>query len=68
MSDSCEASVRKAEATASVIMAKKMALTRSENRPISNDSSVDTSSAHTTPSRMVPKDASSTELSAIATP
>ncbi len=49
MSDSCEASVRKAEATASVIMAKKIARTRSENRPMSSDSSNESSSAPTAP-------------------
>ena len=67
-SDSCEASVRKAEATASVIMAKKIAFTRNENSPISSDSTTDTTSAHSTPSSSTPQEASSTELSAIATP
>ena len=42
--DSCEASIRKADATASVIIAKKIARTRSENRPIANDSASDSSS------------------------
>ena len=49
-SDSCEASVRKAEATASVIMAKKIAFTRRLNRPMSSDRTSETASAHTTPS------------------
>jgi hypothetical protein len=38
--DSCEARTRKADATASVIIAKKIASTRSENRPIASASSV----------------------------
>ncbi len=38
--DSCEASTWKAEATASVIMAKKIAATRSENSPIARASSI----------------------------
>ena len=36
--ESCEASTAKADATASVIMAKKIARTRSENRPITSAS------------------------------
>ena len=48
-SDSCEASVWKAAATASVIIEKKIARTRSENRPIgsasTNDSASDASEA-----------------------
>ena len=48
-SDSCEASVWKAEATASVIMAKKMALTRSENSPTASDSTNDSASAQSRP-------------------
>jgi hypothetical protein len=43
-SDSCEASVWNAAATASVIMAKKMARTRSENSPTASDSTSDTAS------------------------
>ncbi len=38
--DSCEASTRKADATASVIMAKKIASTRSENSPMASASSI----------------------------
>ncbi|MHC2623294.1 hypothetical protein ACVIW2_005326 [Bradyrhizobium huanghuaihaiense] len=37
--ESCEANTWKAEATASVIMAKKIAATRSENRPMASASS-----------------------------
>ncbi len=48
MSDSCDARVWKAAATASVIMEKKIARTRSENSPIAsastNDSASDTAS------------------------
>ena len=47
----CRASRTEAEATASVIIAKKIALTRSEARPISKESSSDTASAAPTPSR-----------------
>ena len=43
-SDSCEASVWNAEATASVIIAKKIARTRSENRPMASDSTSETAS------------------------
>jgi hypothetical protein len=43
-SDSCEASVWNAAATASVIMAKKMARTRSENKPTASESTNDTAS------------------------
>jgi len=67
-SDNCEASVRKAEATASVIMAKKIAFTRSENRPMSSDSSSEIKSAQNTPTASAPQLACSTELSEIATP
>ena len=49
ISESCEASVRNAEATASVIMAKKIALTRRLNRPITNDSSAESASAPSAP-------------------
>ena len=48
-SDSCEANVRNAEATASVIIAKKIAFTRRLNRPISSDKASDTASAATMP-------------------
>jgi hypothetical protein len=44
-SDSCEASVWKAAATASVIIEKKIARTRSENRPMANASTKDSASA-----------------------
>ena len=48
-SASCEASVRKAEATARVIMAKKMARTRKENSPITKASRNDRTNAQTNP-------------------
>ncbi len=38
--DNCEASTRKAEATAKVIIAKKIASTRNENSPIPSASSI----------------------------
>jgi hypothetical protein len=44
-SDSCEARVWNAAATASVIMAKKMARTRSENSPTASDSPATAASA-----------------------
>ena len=48
--DSCEARIAKNEATASVIIAKKIAFTRSENRPIRNDSASDARMASDAPS------------------
>ncbi len=66
--ESCDASVRKAEATASVIMAKKMARTRNENRPTSSDNNSDTSKAAATPSASAPQPGASTLESEIATP
>ncbi len=66
-SDSWEASVWNAAATASVIMAKKMARTRSENRPMASDSSSDTSSAAPRPSASAPQPAPMRD-DAIATP
>jgi hypothetical protein len=54
-SDSCEASVRKAEATASVIIAKKIAFTRRLNRPMTSDSSSETTSAAAVPSSTAPQ-------------
>jgi hypothetical protein len=57
-SDSCEASVWNAAATASVIMAKKMARTRSENSPTASDSTNDKASdyrrAHASASQVGP--------------
>src|SRR5574343_644739 len=52
MSDSCDARVKNAEATAKVIMAKKMARTRSENNPINRDNINDKTSADATPTPM----------------
>ena len=49
MSDSCEASVKKAEATASVIMAKKMARTRKENKPTPSASTKESANEHSKP-------------------
>ena len=49
-SDSCEASTAIAEATASVIMEKKIARTRREIRPMAAASTADKSSAATMPS------------------
>ena len=49
ISESCEASVKKAEATANVIMAKKIARTRKENNPTSSASTKDNASAPSTP-------------------
>ena len=48
--DSCEASTRKADATASVIIAKKIVCTRSENSPIASASSAASGSAIASPS------------------
>ena len=48
-SDSCDARVKNADATASVIMAKKIALTRRLNRPIANESSAESESAPSVP-------------------
>jgi hypothetical protein len=64
---SCEARVRQAEATASVIMAKKIALTRSEARPISSDSSSEAASAPARPMPTEPQPGPSLLL-AMATP
>ena len=52
MSDSCDASVWKAAATASVIIEKKIAFTRNENKPMSSASTKDSASATTRPARM----------------
>ena len=49
MSESCAARMAKAEATASVTMAKKMARTRSENRPIRKASAMPATSAMARP-------------------
>ncbi len=64
---SCETPVWNALATASVIMAKKMALTRRLNRPMSSDSTSDTSNAATTP-RPTAAQPSPSRVLAIATP
>ena len=50
-SDSWDASVRNAEATANVIMAKKMARTRSEKSPINKASAKDTSKPPSRPAK-----------------
>ena len=60
--------MRKAEATASVIMAKKMARTRRENSPINSESTKDTPRAATTPSASTDQVGASTLDSEIATP
>ncbi|MOA38847.1 hypothetical protein D3C78_1605720 [compost metagenome] len=66
-SDSCEARVWKADATASVIMAKKIARTRSENSPTASDSSRLSNSAQPMPSASADQLAPS-RPAAIATP
>ncbi|MCY1304789.1 hypothetical protein D9M70_545580 [compost metagenome] len=66
-SDSCDTSVANAVATASVIIAKKIARTRSENRPIRNASSAETASAPTAPTASAPHPGSIRDI-AIATP
>src|SRR4051794_13483443 len=66
-SDSCDASDRKADATASVIIAKKIALTRRLNRPVTSESTSDTASAAATPSATAPQLGPS-RVQAIATP
>ena len=53
--DSCEARIAKNDATASVIIAKKIALTRSENKPIRKESTSDIESAATVPAAMAPQ-------------
>ncbi|MND09076.1 hypothetical protein D3C83_321350 [compost metagenome] len=57
----------KNDATASVIMAKKIAFTRSENRPMRNDSPRESATATAAPSAIAPHPASMRE-SAIAMP
>ena len=47
--DNCDASTRKAEATASVIIAKKIASTRNEKSPIASASSIASGRPVTTP-------------------
>ena len=49
-SESCEASVANADATASVIMAKKIARTRRLNRPMRSERTSETTSAQAMPS------------------
>jgi hypothetical protein len=63
----CEARVWKALATASVIIAKKIAFTRSENSPTTSDSSSETTSAAACPRPPRPKPGSMRVL-AMATP
>ena len=65
--ESCEASTAKADATASVIMAKKIVCTRSENSPITSASSAASGSATSSPSPIASQRAPS-ENSAIAMP
>ncbi len=65
--ESCDARMAKNEATASVIMAKKIAFTRNENRPIRNESESDSAIAATVPSAIALQPASSRD-SAMATP
>ena len=57
----------KAEATASVIIAKKIAFTRRLNRPTASDSTTDTAMAPASPSPTAPQPAPSFSL-AIAMP
>ena len=57
----------KNEATASVIMAKKIAFTRSENRPIRNDSTSESTTATAAPVRIAAQPTSMRE-SAMPTP
>ena len=52
MSDSCDARVWNAAATASVIMEKKIARTRSENRPIASASTNESASDTARPAAM----------------
>ncbi len=47
--DSCDASTRNADATASVIIAKNIASTRNENRPMASASSIASGRPITTP-------------------
>ena len=53
--ESCDASVWNADATASVIIAKKIALTRSENRPTANDSTSEINSDRPKPVSTAPQ-------------
>ncbi|MCY1378000.1 hypothetical protein D9M69_656020 [compost metagenome] len=54
-SDSCEASVWNAEATASVIIAKKIARTRSEKRPMASESTSEIASDAPSPTSTAPQ-------------
>ena len=65
--ESWDARMAKNEATASVIMAKKIAFTRNENRPIRNESASDSAIAAAVPSAIALQPASSRD-SAMATP
>ena len=67
MSDSCEARVWNAAATAKVIIAKKIAFTRRLNRPISSDSSSEATSATAMPFASAPQEVPRRVL-AMATP
>ena len=66
-SESCEASVANAEATASVIMAKKIARTRRLNRPITSERTSETTSAQAMP-RASAGHVGPSRVAAIATP
>ena len=66
-SESCDASVWKAAATASVIMLKKIARTRSENSPIATASTSDSTSAMAMPLNSAPQPGPMRD-DAIATP
>ena len=59
---SCEARVWKAVATASVIMAKKMAFTRRLKSPINSDSKTETTTAPSSPSATAAQPAPSLSL------
>lgn len=64
---SCEASVRKPDATASVIIAKKIAFTRRLKRPMASDSSSESNNAAPSPTSIELAPAPR-RLLAIATP
>ena len=66
-SDSCEASVANAAATASVIMAKKIARTRRLNRPMTSERTSETTSAPAVPSASAGQ-VGPMRVAAIATP
>jgi hypothetical protein len=66
-SESCEARIWKNDATARVIMAKKIALTRSESRPMAKASTIEKTRHTAMPSARLAHEGPSFET-AIATP